>query len=192
MEVRAVDGPLYGLMECEGVYCWINAFELVELLSEDKIMQRSKKRRSLPAVGLIALALAAWGTAGAAAAPNADVVPGQAELRSTAIPNGALMGRKLAAPTPTAIRVAQQYKYEIPKVDRAAPPPQAAVPRALPAPALRSGPSRRARQGGRTRSAPASFGGSCEGCRNACYNRLHGTQQFVPCMRSCFNRLCRR
>ena len=155
-------------------------------------MQRSKHPRAGPAVGLIASAFAAIGTVGADAASHADVVPVHAELQSTAGSNAMLLGPGRGAPTSPAIRLAKQYKYEIPKVDRAAPPPQAAVPRALPGPTLRSGPSRRARQGGRTRSAPASFGGSCEGCRNACYNRLHGTRQFVPCMRSCFNRLCRR
>jgi hypothetical protein len=184
--------PVYGLMECDALYCWINAFELVELLSEDKMMQRSKYLRARLPVVLIGAAIAALGSTGADAASRADADPVQAELRSTAVPHEALMARELVAPTPTAIRVAEQYKYEIPKVDRAAPAPQAAIPRALPGPSLRSAPSRRARQGGRSRSAPVSYGGSCEGCRNACYNGLHGTPQFVPCMRSCFNRLCRR
>ena len=156
-------------------------------------MQRSKTSRAgLPVVGLIAAAFAGLGAAGADAASRADGDSVQAELRSTALANGALMARELAAPTPPPVRVAKEYKYEIPKVDRAAPPPQVAIPRAVPGPSLKSAPSRRARKGGRVRSAPVSYGGSCELCRNSCYNSLHGTPQFVPCMRSCWNRLCRR
>ena len=156
-------------------------------------MQRSKHPLGrLMIIGLSALACAALRSVAADAAFHADVFPVQSELPSAPVPKAALITRELAVPTATTIRVAKQYKYEIPKVDRAAPPPQAAAPRALPGPSLRSAPSRRARQGDRVRSAPASYGGSCEGCRNSCYNRLHGTQQFVPCMRSCFNRLCRR
>ena len=157
-------------------------------------MQRNKTSRAgLSAIGLIVSAFAAMGTAGADAASPADVGPVQAETRSTAVPNGALIGaRELAAPTAPAIRVAKTYKYEIPKVDRAAPPPQAAVPRAVPGPSLKPAPSRRLPQAGKARRAPVSFGGSCETCRNSCYNSLHGTPQFAPCMRSCWNRLCRR
>jgi hypothetical protein len=144
-------------------------------------------------VGLITLAaLCAGGANAASRADIGSVLAERAEARFWAAP-GEFRVRELAAPTDRPVRVAKQYKYEIPKVDRAAPaPPQAAAPRAVPGPSLRSVPSGRARQGGRARSGPVSYGGSCELCRNSCYNSVHGTPQFVPCMRSCFNRLCRR
>lgn len=35
-------------------------------------------------------------------------------------------------------------------------------------------------------------GGSCEGCRQSCYARLHGTKKFSPCMKGCWRKYCRR
>jgi len=111
-------------------------------------------------------------------------------------------------------RVAQKrtYKYERPKVSRRAPPPgakfrlptktpkaPAAAPTIRRPPAIRGGrtikrrPSRRAPK--RTRSRRARIGGSCAGCRNSCYVRYRvqsRSRQFVPCMRRCWNQLCRR
>lgn len=110
-------------------------------------------------------------------------------------------------------RVAQKrtYKYERPRAPRRAPkvqtrtPNRTAVPRIqtrtpnrAAAPTIRrgrtikKGPSRRAPRRARSRRAS---GGSCAGCRNSCYVRYRvqsRSRQFVPCMRRCWNQLCRR
>lgn len=111
-------------------------------------------------------------------------------------------------------RVAQKrtYKYERPKVSRRAPAKRVApriqtrTQKAQPVPptirrppairrggTIRRSPSRRAPK--RTRSRRARIGGSCAGCRNSCYVRYRvqsRSRQFVPCMRRCWNQLCRR
>lgn len=165
------------------------------------MMQCNKTRRTrFPVLALIAVGLAAWGPAGADAASFIDLHSIEMGPPSTALsdPDSQSMNaRDRGGERATnGLRTAEVRKYEIPQAERAtpqraAPQPQAVVPRAAPAPKARSAPSQRSRRGGRARGAPA-YGGSCAACRNACYNRLHGTPGFVPCMRSCWNRLCRR
>lgn len=180
-------------------------------------MQRSKSGRAgFLVLGLMASAWSTMGTAGVDAASRGDVGPLPAAHASTGIANEMLRATRddASEPSPAAtFRVAKKYKYEIPKAERAATPqdstsksqqqtPQATAPQytPAPAPAVRSPPSRRSPQGNRVRRAPVTdFGGSCEGCRAACYNRWRlncgtssaCTQGFVPCMRSCWSRLCR-
>ncbi len=113
------------------------------------------------------------------------------------------------------------FKYEIPKAQRAAPTPQAApAARAAPrkkAPTVvapssprksvkrsgSSGKTKYRRSKKRSKSSGSSgvshYGGNCQTCRNSCYVRWRVncgqsracTNKFVPCMRSCWKRLCR-
>lgn len=110
------------------------------------------------------------------------------------------------------VRIAQKrtYKYEIPKAQRAPSfTPKAPAPAVRRAPTVRRAPATRSapsvRRGRSIRRAPArrapqrarrrrASGGSCSGCRNSCYVRYRvqsNSKQFVPCMRRCWNRLCR-
>lgn len=108
----------------------------------------------------------------------------------------------------------QQFKYEVPKAPRVAPKtapapkltaPSAPSTRSVPrksAPSTRKLPSTGGGGGGpRIQIGPFGLGigrggggggGSCEGCRNSCYNSYHGTKKFVPCMRNCWYKYCRR
>lgn len=114
------------------------------------------------------------------------------------------------------------FKYEVPKAPRAAPAPQMApgggggssIRRA---PSGGGTSIRRAPSGGGGGGIPFGGGGgggisigggglsitlpsgggggggsSCEGCRESCYGRLHGTTKFSPCMKTCWKKYCRR
>lgn len=119
-------------------------------------------------------------------------------------------------------RLAQKkvFKYEVPKATRSAPAPAPSftpqtVTRSAPtirntapttrrAPSTRSVPSFSGGGGGGggvtvqvgpfglTLGTGGGGGGSCEGCRESCYARLHGTKQFSPCMKGCWKKYCRR
>lgn len=157
------------------------------------MMQRSKiGGLCLLAISLMASAVAAHSTAMRTESVSATPIPAELLMDWPQ-----LKGETQRSP---AIRLAKKYKYEIPKSERALVPqsqtPQNSAPPSMPQPKIRSAPSARIPQG--TRAAPIS-GGSCEGCRNSCYVRWRVncgtssscTQQFVPCMRACWNQLCR-
>lgn len=96
------------------------------------------------------------------------------------------------------VKLAETYKYELPKSQRTpeatpTPPAQAAPPPVYKAPPTGGG-GTKYRQG-TTRAVPRAVGGSCAACRNSCYVAFRvnsRSSQFVPCMRSCWAQLCRR
>jgi hypothetical protein len=102
-----------------------------------------------------------------------------------------------SGPTP-ALKIAKKFKYEIPKAQRA-PQFTPQTPRVQSAPTInkrsRIKRKRSSRSRRRTRASGGGGGGSCAGCRNSCYvnyrARSH-SRQFVPCMRRCWYRSCRR
>ena len=174
---------------------------------ENKMMQRSKTGGLyLFAIGLMASGVSAHSSANlnSPAQSGQEVVRTESASRTFIFPAEVLMDwpqLKGEAPGFPAIRLAKEYKYEIPKAERSLVPPsqapQNSASPSMPQPKIRSTPSVRIPQG--TRAAPIS-GGSCEGCRNSCYVRWRVncgtssacTQQFVPCMRACWSQLCRR
>jgi hypothetical protein len=98
-------------------------------------------------------------------------------------------------PEPLKLRVAKIYKYEIPKAQRAPEPARQSSAPSVQSVPLNSGPPNKGRYRG-TPSVKSSGGshGSCELCRNSCYvsYRINSfSSQFVPCMRGCWNQLCR-
>lgn len=109
---------------------------------------------------------------------------------------------------------AQKFKYEVPKATRSTPPPttnvapgtgssrsttRKSVPSKRSAPSFQGAPSTGGGGGGLSvQVGPFGFsvggggGNSCDSCRDSCYQRLHGTKKFSPCMKNCWNRYCRR
>ena len=145
--------------------------------------------------------------AGLVAAPARSAINQETASRNTPVLSATTINPTAHAAEKRAnLRFAETYKYEIPKALRA---PQS-TPQSSPPIVQKSSPPA-------VQSAPLSGGGgtinrgryrqstprvrsggsygSCELCRNTCYvsYRVNSySSQFIPCMRACWNRLCRR